>query len=65
VTELLPAGRAVRDRLAADGRALTRDALVAGLRSDGVTCSSQRAGVLLTALNHEPHSAPALPAVAS
>jgi hypothetical protein len=60
VSDLMPAGRAVRDRLAADGRALTRDALLAGLRADGVSCSSERASALLAALNHEPHPAPAL-----
>lgn len=53
VADLIVPGRAVRDRLAAAGRALTRDGLVAGLRQDGHTVSSARAVALLAALNGE------------
>ena len=62
VSDLVPAGRAVRDRLAGQGRAMTRDELVAGLRADGHTVSSKRATALYAALNREPHPAPARPA---
>jgi len=53
VSDLLDAGRAVRDELAAVGRAVTRDELVTRLRSTGLTVSSGRASVLLAALNRE------------
>ncbi len=62
VSDLVPAGRAVRDRLAGQGRAMTRNELVAGLRADGQRVSSRRATALYAALNHEPHPAPARPA---
>jgi len=62
VSDLVPAGRAVRDRLAGQGRAMTRDELVAGLRADGQRVSSRRATALYAALNREPHPAPARPA---
>lgn len=52
VTALLPAGRTVRDRLAAAGRPLTRSALIAGLREAGHTVSTDRASALLAALNN-------------
>jgi hypothetical protein len=51
VSALLPAGQTVRDRLAADGRPLTRSALIAGLREAGHTVSTDRASALLAALN--------------
>jgi hypothetical protein len=50
VSDLMPAGRAVRDRLAAAGQAMTRDELVAGLRAAGHTVSSKRASALYAAL---------------
>jgi hypothetical protein len=53
VSDLIGPGRSVRDRLAAAGRSLTRDGLVAGLRQDGHTVSSARAVALLAALNSE------------
>lgn len=53
VTDLLPAGRTVADRLVAESRSLTRSALLAGLRSDGVSCSTDRAGALLDRLTAE------------
>lgn len=55
VSDLLVPGRRVRDRLAGEGTALTRDLLIAGLRADGHTVSSTRASALLRALNTEPH----------
>lgn len=58
VSDLLDAGRAVRDELAAAGRALTRDELVDGLRRAGATVSNARGSALLAALNSEP--APAI-----
>jgi hypothetical protein len=54
VAALLPAGAAVQARLAAAGRALTRDALLAGLREDGHTVSSARASALYAALRATP-----------
>jgi hypothetical protein len=57
VSALIGPGRSVRDRLAAAGRGLTRDGLVAGLRQDGHTVSSARAAALLAALNSEQGSA--------
>lgn len=53
VTDLLPAGRAVADRLATAGKPLTRSALLAGLRSDEVSCSTDRAAALLDLLKAE------------
>ena len=53
VTDLLPAGRTVADRLDNNSKPLTRSALLAGLRSDGASCSTDRAGALLDRLNAE------------
>lgn len=53
VTDLLPAGRAVAARAVAEGRSLTRTALLTGLRSDDVPCSTDRASALLDLLNAE------------
>lgn len=53
VTDLLPAGRTVADRLATAGKPLTRSALLAGLRSDEVSCSTDRAAALLDLLKSE------------
>lgn len=50
VTALVPAARAVADRLASEGKELNRIALVAGLRSAGQSCSTERAGKLLKVL---------------
>jgi len=47
VVELVPVAREVADSLAAVGRNLTRDALVAGLRAKGHAVSNRRAGELL------------------
>ncbi|MFD1320880.1 DUF2637 domain-containing protein [Micromonospora sonneratiae] len=50
VAELLPAARTVRDRLAADGQALTRAALAEALRAAGHTVSNTRVSELLKTL---------------
>ncbi|MFI7302161.1 DUF2637 domain-containing protein [Micromonospora aurantiaca] len=58
VAELLPAARKVRDRLAADGQALTRAALAEALRAAGHTVSNTRVSELLKTLKTEPPTAP-------
>ncbi|MFI5834862.1 DUF2637 domain-containing protein [Micromonospora sp. NPDC051300] len=58
VAELLPAARNVRDRLAADGQALTRAALAEALRATGHTVSNTRVSELLKTLKTEPPTAP-------
>ncbi|MFE0529935.1 DUF2637 domain-containing protein [Micromonospora parva] len=58
VSELLPAARKVRDRLAADGQALTRAALAEALRAAGYTVSNTRLSELLKTLKTEPPTAP-------
>ncbi|TYB38340.1 DUF2637 domain-containing protein [Micromonospora sp. AP08] len=58
VGELLPAARMVRDRLAADGQALTRAALAEALRAAGHTVSNTRVSKLLKTLKTEPPTAP-------
>jgi len=50
VADLLGPGRAVADRLAAQGRSLSRRSLIAGLREDGHTVSTGRASALLRVL---------------
>lgn len=57
VTALVPAARAVADRLAAEGKELNRVALVAGLRSAGQSCSTERAGKLLKVLRSDDQDA--------
>ncbi|WP_422738635.1 DUF2637 domain-containing protein [Micromonospora sp. WMMD729] len=67
VAELLPAARTVRDRLAADGQALTRAALAEALRAAGHTVSNTRLSELLKTLKvessalPEPIASPAVP----
>ena len=67
VAELLPAARKVRDRLAADGQALTRAALAEALRAAGHTVSNTRLSELLKTLKvessapPEPIASPAVP----
>ncbi|MQA06773.1 MAG: hypothetical protein GEV07_30120 [Streptosporangiales bacterium] len=51
VSDLLDAGRQVRDRLTAAGLKVTRRALIAGLREDGHAVSTDRAGALRRALS--------------
>ena len=53
VAELLPAARKVRDRLTADGQALTRAALAEALRAAGHTVSNTRISELLKTLKVE------------
>ncbi|MGK5738698.1 DUF2637 domain-containing protein [Micromonospora sp. URMC 103] len=59
VAKLLPAARRVRDRLAADGQALTRAALAEALRGAGYTVSNTRVSELLKILKAEVASPPA------
>ncbi|WP_435819538.1 DUF2637 domain-containing protein [Micromonospora tulbaghiae] len=59
VAELLPAARTVRDRLAADGQALTRAALAEALRAAGHTVSNTRLSELLKTLKTESSAPPA------
>lgn len=54
VTSLLPAGRQIRDQLAASGIALSRSVLIKGLRERHIAISTDRAGALLAELRHEP-----------
>ncbi|MEV4197550.1 DUF2637 domain-containing protein [Micromonospora globbae] len=67
VSKLLPAARRVRDRLAADGQALTRAALAEALRGAGHTVSNTRVSELLKILRAEaasvsaPQTSPAPP----
>ncbi|MQA16952.1 MAG: hypothetical protein GEV09_23315 [Pseudonocardiaceae bacterium] len=57
VSDLVVPGRAVRYQLAAQGQALSRRALIAGLRDAGHAVSTARASALLHALNAEtPHT---------
>jgi hypothetical protein len=56
--ELLPAARHAQDRLAAQGRPLTRAALAAALRATGHTVSNKRASHLLKILKAEQPSPP-------
>jgi hypothetical protein len=51
--ELVAAGRALAAELADRGEVLTRSALVAGLRSQGVAVSNARAGALLSGLRSD------------
>ncbi|NED51771.1 DUF2637 domain-containing protein [Micromonospora aurantiaca] len=60
VGELLPAARTVRDRLAADGQALTRAALAEALRAAGHTVSNTRVSELLKTLKVESSAPPRL-----
>lgn len=60
VAELLPAARKVRDRLAADGQALTRAALAEALRAAGHTVSNTRVSELLKTLKVESSAPPEL-----
>ncbi|WP_349255169.1 DUF2637 domain-containing protein [Micromonospora robiginosa] len=60
VGELLPAARKVRDRLAADGQALTRAALAEALRAAGHTVSNTRVSELLKILKVESSAPPEL-----
>ncbi len=60
VAELLPAAREVRDRLAADGQALTRAALAEALRAAGHTVSNIRVSELLKTLKVESSAPPEL-----
>lgn len=60
VAELLPAARKVRDRLAADGQALTRAALAEALRAAGHTVSNTRVSELLKTLKAESSAPPEL-----
>ncbi|MBQ0892763.1 DUF2637 domain-containing protein [Micromonospora sp. U56] len=60
VAELLPAARKVRDRLAADGQALTRAALAEALRAAGHTVSNTRVSELLKTLKAESPAPPEL-----
>ncbi|MFF4937298.1 DUF2637 domain-containing protein [Micromonospora sp. NPDC000729] len=60
VAELLPAARKVRDRLAADGQALTRAALAEALRAAGHTVSNTRVSDLLKSLKVESSAPPEL-----
>lgn len=53
VAELLSAARTVRDRLAADGQALTRAALAEALRAAGHTVSNTRVSELLKTVKVE------------
>jgi hypothetical protein len=57
VSDLMPVGRQLWTRYAADGQALTRNALMADLRAAGMTVSSDRAGALLARLRTEPVAA--------
>ncbi|GAB7040410.1 MULTISPECIES: DUF2637 domain-containing protein [Catenuloplanes] len=50
VSDLLPAGRQIRSRFAAQGLALSRSALIAQLRAAGVPVSTDRASALLLVL---------------
>ncbi len=55
---LLPAARAVRDELARDGQALTRDTLASRLRQQGYQIGNSRLTLLLRALRDDPASQP-------
>jgi hypothetical protein len=54
---LLPAARAVRDRHAVRGDALTHDTLAAQLRRDGHAVRTTKVSLLLTELRQEAHAA--------
>ncbi len=58
--ELLPAARKVRDRLAANGQALTRAELAEALRAAGHTVSNTRVSELLKTLKAESSAPPEL-----
>ncbi|WP_341874612.1 DUF2637 domain-containing protein [Salinispora arenicola] len=60
VGELLPAARKVRDRLAANGQALTRAELAEALRAAGHTVSNTRVSELLKTLKAESSTPPEL-----
>lgn len=53
VSDLMEAGHAVARKLAEEDRELTRSALVSGLRSAGLSCSTDRAVALLDRLKNE------------
>ncbi|GAB7048377.1 DUF2637 domain-containing protein [Catenuloplanes indicus] len=53
VSDLLPVGRQIRSRFAAQGLALSRTALIAQLRAAGVPVSTDRASALLAVLTTE------------
>jgi hypothetical protein len=57
VSDLMPVGRQLWARYAADGQALTRNTLMADLRAAGMTVSSERASALLARLRTEPGTA--------
>lgn len=56
VSDLLAAGRTVRDRLATEDQKLTRRALIEGLREDGHSVSTTRATALLSLLKADASS---------
>lgn len=60
VGELLPAARNIRNRLTADGQALTRAALAEALRAAGHTVSNTRVSELLKTLKVESSAPPEL-----
>ncbi|WP_407664266.1 DUF2637 domain-containing protein [Micromonospora parastrephiae] len=60
VAELLPAARNIRNRLTADGQALTRAALAEALRAAGHTVSNTRVSELLKTLKVESQAPPEL-----
>lgn len=53
VADLIPAARAARTALAADGRSLSRDALADRMRDDGHGVSNARASLLVKILRAE------------
>jgi hypothetical protein len=53
VANLIPAARAARTALAADGRSLSRDALADRMRDDGHGVSNARASLLVKILRAE------------
>ena len=57
VADLMFAGRQVRDRLAADGVALSRSVLIKGLRAQNIPVSTDRATALLAALRRDTRTA--------
>ena len=58
VAHLIPAARAARAALAADGRSLSRDALANAMRDDGHGVSNVRASLLLKILKAEEDATP-------
>ncbi|GIE90510.1 DUF2637 domain-containing protein [Actinoplanes regularis] len=59
VPDLMAAGRQVRDRLAADGVALSRSRLIKGIREQDISISTDRATALLAELRREARPASA------